>query len=82
MHHPVVSQEEWLVARKALLSKEKECTRLRDQLSAERREVDKECMFDGPGGKETLADLFEGRSQLLVRCLVFCRTPAVAGQRY
>jgi predicted dithiol-disulfide oxidoreductase (DUF899 family) len=76
MQHPVVSQEEWLVARKALLSKEKEFTRLRDQLSAERRElpwvkVDKQYVFDGPKGKETLADLFEGRSQLLVYHFMF-----------
>jgi predicted dithiol-disulfide oxidoreductase (DUF899 family) len=80
MQHPVVSQEEWLAARKALLSKEKEFTRLRDQLSAERRElpwvkVDKEYVFDGPEGKETLADLFEGRSQLLVRVSFFAERP-------
>jgi predicted dithiol-disulfide oxidoreductase (DUF899 family) len=76
MQHRVVSQEEWLTARKQLLRKEKEFTRLRDQLSAERRElpwirVDKEYVFDGPGGKETLADLFEGRSQLLVYHFMF-----------
>jgi predicted dithiol-disulfide oxidoreductase (DUF899 family) len=76
MQHPIVSQEEWLAARKALLSKEKEFTRLRDQLSAERRElpwvkVDKEYVFDGLEGKETLADLFEGRSQLLVYHFMF-----------
>ena len=76
MEHQVVSQEEWLAARKQLLSREKEFTRLRDQLSAERRElpwvrVDKEYMFDGPDGKETLADLFDGRSQLLVYHFMF-----------
>jgi predicted dithiol-disulfide oxidoreductase (DUF899 family) len=76
MHHRVVSPEEWLAARKALLSKEKEFTRLRDRLSAERRElpwvrVDKEYVFDGPDGKETLADLFDGRSQLLVYHFMF-----------
>jgi predicted dithiol-disulfide oxidoreductase (DUF899 family) len=76
MQHQVVSQEEWLASRKALLSKEKEFTRLRDQLSAERRElpwvkVDKEYVFDGPDGKETLADLFDGRSQLIVYHFMF-----------
>ena len=76
MNHPVVSQDEWLAARKALLSKEKELTRLRDQLSAERRElpwvkVNKEYVFDGPEGKETLADLFDGRSQLLIYHFMF-----------
>src|SRR5215510_941937 len=72
MHHPVVSQEEWLLARKALLQKEKELTRLRDQLSAERRElpwvkVDKSYVFEGPNGTETLSDLFDGRSQLIIK---------------
>ncbi len=69
--HTIVSQEEWLAARKAHLAKEKEFTRLRDQLSAERRalpwtRVDKRYGFEGPDGKETLADLFDGRSQLIV----------------
>ena len=68
----VVSEAEWLKARKKLLAKEKEFTRLRDQLSTERRnlpwvKVDKRYVFDGPKGKETLADLFEGRCQLLVQ---------------
>jgi predicted dithiol-disulfide oxidoreductase (DUF899 family) len=76
MEHRVVSQEEWLAARKQLLLKEKEITRFRDQLSAERRElpwvrVDKEYVFDGPEGKETLADLFDGRSQLMVYHFMF-----------
>jgi predicted dithiol-disulfide oxidoreductase (DUF899 family) len=76
MEHRVVSQEEWLAARKQLLRQEKEFTRLRDQLSAERRElpwvrVDKEYVFDAPDGKETLADLFDGRSQLLVYHFMF-----------
>jgi predicted dithiol-disulfide oxidoreductase (DUF899 family) len=71
MQHAVVSQGEWLAARKALLAREKEFTRQRDQLSAARRElpwvkVEKTYLFDGPAGKETLADLFAGRSQLLV----------------
>lgn len=69
--HKVVSREEWLLARKEHLAKEKEFTRLRDQLSQERRalpwvRIQKEYVFDGPNGKETLADLFEDRSQLIV----------------
>src|SRR2546423_627603 len=69
--HKIVSREEWLTARKAHLASEKEFTRLRDRLSAERRElpwvkVEKPYVFDGPQGKETLADLFDGRSQLIV----------------
>ena len=76
MEHRVVSQEDWLAARRQLLRKEKEFTRLRDQLSAERRElpwlrVEKEYVFDGPDGKETLADLFDGRSQLMVYHFMF-----------
>jgi predicted dithiol-disulfide oxidoreductase (DUF899 family) len=70
--HKPASQEQLLAARKALLAKEKELTRLRDRLSAERRElpwakIEKQYFFDGPNGKETLADLFEGRSQLIVK---------------
>ncbi len=72
MDHPVVSREEWLEARKALLAKEKEWTRLRDELSAERRalpwvRIDKEYVFDGPDGRMSLGDLFAGRSQLIVK---------------
>ncbi len=67
----VVSPAEWLTARKALLKKEKEFTRLRDELSRERRElpwekVEKSYMFEGPTGKVSLAELFKGRSQLVV----------------
>jgi predicted dithiol-disulfide oxidoreductase (DUF899 family) len=67
----VVSSAEWLTARKELLKKEKEFTRLRDELSRQRRElprekVEKQYVFAGPNGKETLADLFDGRSQLIV----------------
>jgi predicted dithiol-disulfide oxidoreductase (DUF899 family) len=74
--HEVVSKSEWLEARKQLLAKEKEFTRLRDQLSAERRSlpwlrIDKKYVFDGPNGRETLADLFEGRSQLVVYHFMF-----------
>ncbi len=70
--HPIVSQEEWLAARTDLLREEKEFTRLRDRLSAERRalpwvKLEKNYVFDGPGGTETLADLFGGRSQLIVK---------------
>jgi predicted dithiol-disulfide oxidoreductase (DUF899 family)/uncharacterized damage-inducible protein DinB len=66
-----VPQAEWLAARKKLMTKEKEFTRLRDELSRERRElpwekVDKPYVFNGPNGKESLADLFNGRSQLIV----------------
>src|SRR5260370_23102586 len=72
MEHPkVVTPAEWLAARKELLKKEKEFSRLRDQLSRQRRElpwekVEKAYVFDGQKGKETLADLFGGRSQLIV----------------
>ncbi len=70
-HHHIVSREEWLVVRKAHLTREKEFTRLRDQLSAERRalpwvKVEKPYVFNGPNGKEMLADLFAGRSQLII----------------
>src|SRR5947209_5231093 len=67
--HRIVSSEEWLAARKALLAKEKEFTRLRDRLSAERRglpwvKIEKPYVFEGPAGKETLGDLFGDKSQL------------------
>jgi predicted dithiol-disulfide oxidoreductase (DUF899 family) len=76
MEHRIVSRDEWLVARKAHLAREKELTRLRDQLSAERRNLpwvraEKSYVFDGPNGKETLADLFNGRSQLIVYHFMF-----------
>src|SRR5258706_13243973 len=72
----VVSREEWLVARKALLAKEKELTRARDVLNAERRllpmvRIDKEYLFEGPDGKATLLDLFDGRRQLIVAHFMF-----------
>src|SRR5437588_12789307 len=74
--HPVVSHEEWLSARTAFLAKEKEFTRLRDELNQQRRalpweKVDKQYVFDGPKGKETLAELFESRSQLVVYHFMF-----------
>jgi predicted dithiol-disulfide oxidoreductase (DUF899 family) len=74
--HKVVSQKEWLAARKALLVKEKKFTRLRDQLSQQRRDlpweaVTKEYVFEGPNGKQTLPQLFDGRSQLIVYHFMF-----------
>ena len=71
MQHAVVSEREWLKARKALLAKEKEFTHQRDALSAARRDlpwvkVEKKYVFDGPGGQETLADLFGVKSQLII----------------
>jgi predicted dithiol-disulfide oxidoreductase (DUF899 family) len=74
--HPVVSREAWLAARTALLAKEKAFTRLRDELSRQRRElpwvkVDKPYVFDGPKGRESLAELFETRSQLVVYHFMF-----------
>jgi predicted dithiol-disulfide oxidoreductase (DUF899 family) len=72
----VVSRDEWLVARKALLAKEKEFTHQRDALSADRRrlpmvKIDKDYVFEGPDGKASLADLFEGRRQLIVGHFMF-----------
>jgi predicted dithiol-disulfide oxidoreductase (DUF899 family) len=69
--HPVVAHEQWLAARTAFLAKEKEFTRLRDELNRQRRElpwerVEKGYVFDGPNGTEVLADLFAGKSQLIV----------------
>lgn len=70
-NHKIVSRDDGLAARMEHLAKEKELTRLRDQLSQDRRElpwvqVDKEYLFDGPNGQETLSELFEGRSQLII----------------
>jgi len=75
-NHTVVPHGEWLEARQQFLAKEKEFTRLRDELSRQRRElpwerVDGEYVFDGPNGKETLSDLFAGRSQLVVYHFMF-----------
>lgn len=74
--HPVVSHEEWMAARKAFLTKEKEFTHLRDQLNQQRQElpwerVEKQYQFEGLNGKQALSDLFEGRSQLLVYHFMF-----------
>ena len=80
--HKVVTHDEWLAARRKHLAKEKEFTRLRDQLSRERRElpwepVGKEYAFEGGGGRQTLADTFEGRSQLVIYHAMF--NPETAG---
>lgn len=74
--HTVVSKEEWIEARKQLLTKEKEFTRQRDELSRRRRDLpwergDKQYVFEGPAGKETLSQLFAGKSQLLVYHFMF-----------
>jgi predicted dithiol-disulfide oxidoreductase (DUF899 family) len=70
--HPVVSKDRWIAERRALLAREKELTRLRDQIARERRalpweRVEKDYAFDAPEGRRTLAELFEGRQQLLVQ---------------
>jgi predicted dithiol-disulfide oxidoreductase (DUF899 family) len=72
----VVSKGEWLAARKELLTKEKELTHQRDDVSKARRslpwvKVEKEYVFDAPGGRETLAKLFDGRSQLIIYHFMF-----------
>jgi len=72
----VVSQDDWVAARKRLLVKEKEFTRQRDALSAERRKlpmvaIEKEYVFQGPEGRRTLADLFDGKRQLLTYHFMF-----------
>ena len=72
----VVARDEWVAARKELLTKEKELTRERDAQNIERRnlpmvEIDKDYVFEGPNGKASLLDLFEGRRQLIVRHFMF-----------
>ncbi len=74
--HTVVSAEEWVIARKALLEREKEFTRLRAELARQRRdlpweEVTKEYFFEGPDGTRSLSQLFDGRSQLIVYHFMF-----------
>ena len=76
MQHPVVSKEEWLAARKALLAKEREFTHERDRLSAQRRElpwvkVEERYVFEGRDGKVALPELFAGSSQLIVYHFMF-----------
>jgi predicted dithiol-disulfide oxidoreductase (DUF899 family) len=75
-NHSVVSNEQWLECRKKLLEQEKEFSKLRDQLARRRRElpwtkVEKQYVFDGPAGKETLAELFDGSSQLITYHFMF-----------
>ena len=74
--HPVVSHDEWLAARRALLEKEKAFTRQGEEMSRLQRDlpwerVTKDYFFEGPAGKESLADLFAGRSQLIVYHFMF-----------
>jgi predicted dithiol-disulfide oxidoreductase (DUF899 family) len=74
--HRTATHEEWLEARRALLTREKELTRLRDAVSRERRElpwerIEKDYVLEGPDGPEPLADLFAGRSQLVVYHFMF-----------
>src|SRR6202000_838222 len=74
--HQVVSHDEWIKASQRLLAKEKEFTKLREQMAEERRklpwdQIEKEYVFETPEGKETLADLFQGRGQLIVQHLMF-----------
>jgi predicted dithiol-disulfide oxidoreductase (DUF899 family) len=75
-HPPIVSREEWQRARDQLLTKEKAATRARDALAAERRrlpmvKIEKKYVFDGPQGKVSLLDLFEGRRQLIIYHFMF-----------
>jgi predicted dithiol-disulfide oxidoreductase (DUF899 family) len=75
-NHRIVSRDEWIAERRALLAREKELTRLRDQIAHERRalpwvRIDKSYVFDAPEGRRTLADLFDGRRQLLVQHFMF-----------
>src|SRR5690349_17916626 len=75
-NHKIVSEKEWTEERKKFLVKEKEFTRLRDQLNQQRRDlpwkaVDKKYVFDGPDGKQTLEELFDKRSQLIVYHFMF-----------
>ncbi len=74
--HKIVSREEWIAARRVLLEKEKAHLRAQDEIARQRRElpwvkVEKNYVFEGPNGKETLSDLFAGRSQLIVKHFMF-----------
>jgi predicted dithiol-disulfide oxidoreductase (DUF899 family) len=92
--HPIVSNEEWLAARVELLKKEKELSRLRDELTQQRRDlpwekVEKEYTFDGPHGREALADLFGECSQLIVYHFMYgpdwpdgCKICSMLGDHY
>ena len=75
-HPPIVSREQWLAERKKLLADEKELTKHYDRINAERRrlpmvKIEKEYVFEGPTGKPSLKDLFEGRRQLIVYHFMF-----------
>jgi len=81
MEHNVVSHKDWVAARTKFLADEKEFTKERDRMSQARRElpwelVDKEYAFEGTGGKRTLAELFDGRNQLVIYHAMF--NPATA----
>jgi predicted dithiol-disulfide oxidoreductase (DUF899 family) len=83
----VVSHAEWLAARREFLTKEKEFTRLRDELSRQRRtlpweKVEKRYQFDSTQGKRTLADLFDGRSQLIVYHFMLAEAGSRAAQAF
>ncbi len=76
VNHPVVSHDRWVAERKTLLAREKELTRLRDEIAHARRalpweRIEKNYVFDTPEGRRTLADLFEGRRQLMVQHFMF-----------
>lgn len=75
-HPPIVSRQQWLKARKKLLAHEKELTRQYDRVNAERRRlpmvrIEKNYLFEGPGGEQSLLDLFEGRRQLVIYHFMF-----------
>src|ERR1700712_5886970 len=75
-HPPVASREQWLAERKKLLAQEKELTKHSDRANAERRrlpmvKIEKNYLFEAPGGEESLKDLFEGRRQLIVYHFMF-----------
>jgi predicted dithiol-disulfide oxidoreductase (DUF899 family) len=92
--HAVVSSDQWLAARQELLQKEKEFSRLRDELTQQRRDlpwerVEKEYMFEGPEGNESLSDLFGGCSQLVIYHFMFgpdwpegCKICSMLGDHY
>ena len=75
-HPPIVSRDQWLAERKNLLAHEKELTKHRDRINAERRrlpmvKIEKDYVFDGPNGKQSLKALFDGRRQLIVYHFMF-----------
>ena len=94
MSHHVVSASEWLAARKELLKKEKEFSRMRDELTQQRRDlpwekVNKNYEFDGPNGRETLSELFDGCSQLIIYHFMYgpdwpegCKICSMLGDHY